>query len=94
MQEQNNSLLRRLRETIPKLFVLKCFCHSFHLVASYACGILSKTAEQLVQDIYNYFKNSPNKQKSYEEFQHFVDCEPHKILKPCQTRWLSLTMCR
>ena len=94
MQGQNNSVLTRLREAIPDLFVLKCFCHSFHFVASYACEVLSKTAEQLVQDIYNYFKISPNKQKSYEEFQQFVDCEPHKILKPWQTRWLSLSQWR
>ena len=39
------------------------------------------------------FKNSPNRQKSYEDLQAFVQCEPHKILKPCQTRWLSVAQC-
>eukprot|EP00112_Aurelia_sp_Birch-Aquarium-sp1_P014236 Seg306.6 transcript_id=Seg306.6/GoldUCD/mRNA.D3Y31 product="Zinc finger protein 862" protein_id=Seg306.6/GoldUCD/D3Y31 len=93
MQGQNNSLLTRMKAVVPKLFVLKCYCHSFHLVASHACNVLSKTAEQLIHDIYNYFKNSPNRQKSYEEFQHFVECQPHRILKPCQTRWLSVSQC-
>ena len=30
MQEQSNSVLTQLREAIPDMFVLKCFCNSFH----------------------------------------------------------------
>ena len=93
MQGGNNSVLTRVREAAPGLFVLKCYCHTFHLVAEHACATLSKTANQLIHDVYNYFKLSPNRQKSFEEFQHFVDVEPHKILKPCQTRWLSVLQC-
>lgn len=73
MQGEKNSLLTKLKNTVPDLFVVKCFCHTFHLVASHACEALSKTAEQLIHDIYNYYKLSPNRQKSYEEFQHFAD---------------------
>lgn len=93
MQGQNNSFLTRMKEMVPDLLVLKCFCHSFHLVAEHACAVLSKCADQRIHDIYNYFKNSPNRQKSYEDFQAFVECEPHKILKPCQIRWLSIAQC-
>ena len=93
MQGQNNSFLTRLKGMVPDLFVLKCFCHSFHLVAEHACAVISKSSEQLIHDIYNYFKSSPNRQKSYKDFQAFVQCEPHKILKPCQTRWLSVAEC-
>lgn len=93
MQGRNNSFLTRMLQKNPDLYVLKCFCHSFHLVASHACQTLAKSAEMLVHDIYNYFKNSPNRKKSFEEFQHFFHCEPHRLLKPCQTRWLSLSQC-
>ena len=93
MQGQNNSFLTRMKEMVPDLFVLECFCHSFHLVAEHACAVLSKSSEQFIHDIYNCFKNSPNRQKSYEDFQAFLQCEPHKILKPCQTRWLSVAQC-
>ena len=55
MQGQNNSFLTRMKEMVPDLFVLKCFCHSFHLVAEHACAVLSKSSEQLIHDIYNYF---------------------------------------
>lgn len=29
---------------------------------------------------------------NYHEFQHFCEVEPHKLLKPSVTRWLSLEM--
>lgn len=93
MQGANNSLLTRMEEAAPDLFVLKCYCHTFHLVAEHASKILSKTADQLIHDVYNYFKMSPNRQKSYAEFQKFVDVDAHRILKPCQTRWLSVAQC-
>ena len=31
--------------------------------------------------------------KGIIEFQQFVHTDVHKILKPCQTRWLSVSMC-
>ena len=93
MQGGNNSVLTRIRDVAPGLFVLKCYCHTFHLVAEHASATLSKTANKLIHDVYNYFKLSPNRQKSLKEFQKFVDVEPHKILKPCQTCWLSVLQC-
>ncbi|KAK4307141.1 hypothetical protein Pmani_021100 [Petrolisthes manimaculis] len=59
----------------------------------HASKVLSKTADQLIHDIYNFFKMSPNRQKSYAEFQKFVDVDTHRILKPSQTRWLSVAQC-
>ena len=90
MQGGNNSVLTRMKDAAPGLFVLKCYCHTFHLVAEHASKTLSKTAEQLIHGIYNYFKLSPNRQKNLMEFQKFVKVGVHKILKPCQTRWLSV----
>ena len=64
MQGQNNSFLTQMKEVVPDIFVLKCFCHSFHLVAEHACASLSKSAEQLIHNVYNFFKNVPNRLKS------------------------------
>ena len=33
------------------------------------------------------------KRSEYEKFQHFAQTEPRKLLKPAQTRWLSLEQC-
>ena len=93
MQESGNSLMTKIRTENPNLYVLKCYCHTIHLVACQACSPLSATAEQLIHDIYNYFKMSPNRKSSLEEIQLFWNCEPHKMLKPSQTRWLLLRQC-
>ena len=82
-----------MKGVAPGLFVFKCYCHTFHLITVHASKALSKTADQLIHDVYNYFKSSPNRQNSYAEFQSFVELDIHKILKPCQTRWLSVAKC-
>ena len=79
-----------LKEKIPHLFVMRCICHSAHLCASHACEKLPRAIENVVRGVYSYFSHSA---KRLAEFQHFAQVEPHKILKPAQTRWLSLQMC-
>ena len=56
-----------------------------------ACKQLPRQCEDLARDIYGYFKNSAKRVAELREFQNFCHVEPHKILKPSQTRWLSLT---
>ncbi|XP_063236058.1 general transcription factor II-I repeat domain-containing protein 2A-like [Bacillus rossius redtenbacheri] len=86
----NNSLSSRPKEMIHGIFIMKCICHSFHLCASKACQKLPDFVEQLTRDIYNYFHCSSKRFAALREFQEFVGTEPHKLLHPAQTRWLSL----
>lgn len=90
MMGTHNSVVSRLKEAIPNIFVLKCICHSFHLCASYACEKLPQEVETLTRDIYNYFSNSPKRAGELKEFQEFAHTSPVKILHPAATRWLSL----
>nr|CAI5841217.1 unnamed protein product [Callosobruchus analis] len=90
MMGQHNSLVSRLKEAIPNIFIIKCICHSFHLSASYACEKLPQEVEQLCRDIYNYFSNSPKRSGELREFQEYVNVSPLKMLHPAATRWLSL----
>ena len=78
---------------VPDLYILKCYCHSFHLVTSHACQTQSKTAEQLIHDEYNYFANSPIRKKSLEEFQHFVDVDYTKPKAMSDSLAFSRNMC-
>ncbi|WAR19369.1 hypothetical protein MAR_001207 [Mya arenaria] len=48
--------------------------------------------EDLV-DVYFYFQKSMKCKETLRSFQEFTDTEPSKILKHCQTRWLSLEHC-
>lgn len=80
MQGANNSLLTRIERAAPNLFVLKCYCHTFHLVAEHASKVLSNTADQLIHDVYNYFKISPTGKKAMLSFEAMPDtlavCSP------------------
>ena len=89
----NNSVVSRLKDKIPSIFVLRCICHSAHLCASHACEKLPRTAEEILHDVYNYFCHSAKRQSEFAAFQEFADIEPHRLLRPAQTRWLSLHAC-
>ena len=93
MQGMNNSVLTRFQEAAPGLYILKYYCHNFNLVAEHANKVSSNQSEQMGHDIYNYFKMLHNRQKSFAEFKDFACTDPNKILKPCQTRCLSLHQC-
>lgn len=90
MMGANNSVVSRLKTVYPGIVILKCICHSLHLCASHACEELPRMCEDLARDIYNFFKNSSKRQSQFIEFQTFCNADPHKILRPSQTRWLSL----
>ncbi|KAG8184778.1 hypothetical protein JTE90_011564 [Oedothorax gibbosus] len=95
MMGLNNSVSQRVKENFPTVIIVKCSCHSIHLVSSYTCKKLPSSLEDLVRTIYVHLKRSPKRQKGFEEFQKFFNEEqnPKKILAPGQTRWLSLQNC-
>lgn len=93
MTDGKQSVSKLFKDEIPNLFVFKCICHSFALCASYACCKIPNAVENLVKNIYRYFKYSTKKLGQFKEFQHFCNLKPHKMLHPCQTRWLSLVAC-
>jgi hypothetical protein len=86
----HHSVISLLKNDVPSLFIMKCICHSFHLCASYACQKLPRFVEDVTRDIYNYFSSSPKRVGEFVEFQIFANVKIHKILHPCQTRWLSV----
>lgn len=95
MMGPNNSVAQLIKKNHPTVIVVKCSCHSIHLVASYACQKLSNSLEDLCRTIFNHFKRSPKRQRELIQFQRFLNSDqfPHKILAPGQTRWLSLQSC-
>ena len=94
MFREHNSVASRLKEKILDIFLMRCICHSAHLCASHACEKLRipRTAEEL-RDVYNYYSHSAKCQAEFRAVQTFAELEPHKLLRPCQTRWLSLHAC-
>ena len=90
MLGKRNSVLSRLRSKHGNIVSLHCNCH---IAAKYACKVLPDNLEELTTDVYNYFQKSPIRIREFEQFQIFVESKPHKLLKACQTRWLSLEAC-
>lgn len=90
MMGVNNSLQTMLKKDVPKLFILKCVCHSLALCADNACKKLPTNVENMIRSIYTYFQQSFKRQKEYESFQVFWSIKPHKLLQLSGTRWLSL----
>lgn len=90
MMGNNHSVNVLLKKDLPHLFSMKCICHACSLCASYAGEKIPRFVEDLVRDVYNYIQTSPKRIDTYKQFQTFLELKPHKILHPCQTRWLSL----
>lgn len=84
-----NGVVSKFREDNPKLFLLKCTCHTLHLCASAASKQLPNNIEKTVKNIYNHFAHSPKRIGAYQKFQEFFNMEKHKILGLSTTRWLS-----
>ena len=94
MLGRHNSVKTRLMEKQPNLFVIHCICHVAALCASHACNdSIPNEVEQLLRDTYNFFHQSSKHLAQLANFQHFVDVEPHRLLYPSQTHWLSLHQC-
>lgn len=93
MMGSKHSVSTLLKKEVPNVVVVKCACHMMHLTASNACLKLPKYIEDLCRNIYSHFSLSSKRQDTFKEFQIFASVQPHKILSPGQTRWLSLQMC-
>lgn len=89
----HNSVAQLLKAEFPHVFTVKCSCHLIHLISSYAALKLPKGLEDLCRDVFNHFHRSSKRQDTYAEFQQFFHVEPHQLLSPGQTRWLSLEAC-
>ncbi|CAI6343595.1 unnamed protein product [Macrosiphum euphorbiae] len=90
MMGKNNSVSSRMKEMFPGVFIMKCICHSLHLVCSEACKSLPRRLEDFARNVFNFFSHSSKRQRQFVQFQVFLNLDVHRILHPSQTRWLSL----
>jgi hypothetical protein len=86
----SNSLSSLLLTRQPRLFIIRCLCHSINLVSSHATETLPPNAEQLLRDVYNYFAYSYKSTAVLKEVQGEFSLSKHKIVSYNKVRWLSL----
>lgn len=82
-----------LRAKIPNIATIKCSCHSLHLCAKHAYSQLPPELVEMLHLIPNTFKNSQDRREKMKECLKFLNLEELEILKPGETRWLSLKEC-
>lgn len=90
MMGNKGGVQARFKETNPNLFIMGCICHSMHLCASASAEKLPKSIEEFTRAVYNHFAHSPKRMDEFKEYEEFVQIKPLKLLRPSQTRWLSL----
>ena len=78
-----------LRKEVPNVFVLGCVCHSFALCANAASNRLPSWLENFIKRACFYFSCSSKRNQQFQLIQDVVNSQKHKILKLCETRWLS-----
>lgn len=82
----NNGVYKKLKYAVPNLVLIRCVCHSLQLAVSAATAeALPRNFEFLVRETCNWFAMSSSRQVAYND-----DHDPMKIVRACQTRWLSI----
>lgn len=95
MTGRHNSVYELLRTqyNLPHLVLIRCVCHSLQLAVSHASQqTIPRHIEFLIRETYKWFSTSSKRQLEYKEIYSLINCgeEPLKILKLCDTRWLSI----
>ena len=90
MLGKNDSVLSRLKEKNLNIFSIGCICHLANLCVKDGLKALPLKVDDLLVDIFYYFKHSSKRIQDFKEFQEFTETDEEEILKHCPTRWLSL----
>ena len=88
-----NSVVSRLKEKQPNLYVLHCVCHISHLMVSDVVKCIPSDVIDLTGNLFWWFHHSAKRVDELRSFQEWLEVEAHKILKKVDTRWLSLEAC-
>ena len=96
MYGNTNSVITKFRESVkPDIIHVKCICHSLQLCSSYALKVMPRNVEFMVSETYRWFCHSTARQIKYRDLYSCINVgeNPLKILKVCDTRWLSIAPC-
>jgi hypothetical protein len=93
MVGKKSGVLTMLREHQQNLISVGCPCHLLNLAAEKGASCLPINVDELLVDMFYYFKKSSKRKEQLEKFQELYNDDVKKILKHVQTRWLSTTKC-
>ncbi|XP_070526379.1 protein FAM200A-like [Cardiocondyla obscurior] len=93
MKGKNLSFKTQLEKINSKVLTLSCPCHSIALVANAACDKISHVYEDFIKKMAYYVNSSPKRSAIFREFCNCFQETSHKLLRLCETQWLSRHMC-
>jgi len=93
MTGKHLSFKKLLEQVCPHLLTLSCPCHSVALAAHAACSKIPEFCEEFIKKIANYINSSLKRSAVFRKFCECFQKTNRKILKLCDTRWLSRYLC-
>src|SRR6185369_7872323 len=93
MTGNRTGVATRLKEINPFMTSIHCISHRLHLAGKDASNEVEyfQKYEQVLQNLYSYFSKSHKRQDLLKLMQEINDEPTLKVLKLCETRWLSLS---
>ena len=88
----NKGVIAFVRKKHPNVFMAGCCLHLVHIAAEKGAVCLPGVEDVLV-DIFHYFKKSAKRQCEFANMQELFDVEQKRMLKHVCTRWLSIGRC-
>lgn len=91
----NNSLYTRMKNVNPRVILVKCICHSLHLVCCHAFEEIPSNIDYMLRETHNWFHRSALRRESYMNIYKLInDGKPPLQLIPLSgTRWLARSNC-
>ena len=72
------------------MYLSGCTLHLVHIAAEKAADSIPVAIDEILIDIFHYFKKSSKCQDSFGQLQELHNLEQRKMLKHVCTRWLSI----
>lgn len=87
----HHSVYTLMKKDIPELLLVKCICHSLHLVCSHASDELPSCIDHMLRESYNWFHRSALRKEAYMEIYKLINDgkEPLQLVPLSGTRWLA-----
>lgn len=88
---QHHSFYTLLKKDISDLVLVKCVCHSLHLVCSHASEKMPSNIDYMLRETYNWFHRSAIRREAYLDIYKLLNDgnEPLQLVPLSGTRWLA-----
>lgn len=93
MTGKHLSFQTKLESKCKHLLTFSCPCHSAALAAHAVCAKIPVFCEEFLRKIASYINSSPKRLAVFNDFRNCFQDTNRKLLKLCDTRWLSHYLC-